>query len=135
MICPLRLVTIGMLVSLGMSAAELAGIWTGQMSGRNNEKQDVAFQFKSSKGSFVGVMFGDEFDIEVQDLSVEGDHISFSITSINYYDGRRTKFVYTGTIHDQEMQLTRERSGAPPPNANANKREPAKQTFTLKRLS
>jgi hypothetical protein len=135
MICPLRLVTIGLLVSLGMSAAELAGIWTGQMSGRNNEKQDVAFQFKSSKGSFVGVMFGDEFDIQVQDLSVEGDHISFSVTSISYYDGRRTKFVYTGTIHGQEMQLMRKRSGAPPPTTNVNKAEPANQTFTLKRLS
>jgi hypothetical protein len=133
--CPLRLVTIGLLLSIGMPAADLAGIWMGQMSGRNNEKQDVAFQFKSSKGSFVGVMFGDEFDIQVQDISVEADHISFSVTSISYYDGRRTKFVYTGTIHGQEIQLTRVRSGGPPPITNVNKGEPANQTFTLKRLS
>jgi hypothetical protein len=130
-----RLFAIGLLLSAGLSAADLAGIWSGQVIGRGNEKQDVAFQFKPAKGSFAGVMFGDEFDIPMEDISVEGDRISFSVTTINYYDGRRIKFLYSGTIHDGEIELTRQRTGAPPPGANANKAEPAKQTFTLKRLS
>jgi hypothetical protein len=129
-----RLIAIGLLLNISMFAADLVGIWTGQMAGRNNEKQDVAFQFKSAKTSFSGVMFGDEFDIPIEDISVQGEHISFSVTSVNYYDGRRTKFVYSGTIRNQEMELTRERSGGPVPGASANKREPTKQTFTLKRL-
>jgi hypothetical protein len=131
---PFRLLAIGLVLRVAMSAADLAGIWTGQMAGRNNEKQDVAFQFKANKGAFAGLMFGDEFDVPVQDLTVEGNHISFSVTTVNYYDGRRMKFLYTGMIHDYEMQLTRERTGGTPPGVNANRPEPAKQTFTLKRL-
>ncbi len=120
--------------SLIMPATGLTGIWTGQLTGRNDEKLDVAFQFKLNKDLQTGVMFGDEFDLPVEDLKVSGDSISFSITTTNYYDGRRTKFVFTGTIGDKEMQLTRERTGAPA-GGNGNNKQDAKQTFTLKKLA
>jgi hypothetical protein len=127
------LLTSGLFFCAALPAADLTGIWTGQLVGRNDEKQDVAFQFKPGKGSYTGVMFGDEFDLPVQELTVASDRITFSITNINYYDGRRIKFVFSGTIGDKEMQLTRERVGAPSA-AEAKKPQNAKQTFILKKV-
>ena len=80
-------------------------------------------------------MFGDEFDVPVQDLQVSGDHIAFFITTSNYYDGSKSKFVFTGAITDKEIQLTRERAGEAESPAKEAKKGNRKQTFTLKRLT
>lgn len=127
-----RLFAGGFLFSLAMSAADVAGIWTGQLSGRNNEKQDIAFEFKSDKGSSTGVLFGDEFDLPLQELSVSGDRISFSVTVLNYYDNRSTKFMFNGVIKDKEIELTRNRV-ADGVDASPAKRPDTKQTFTVRR--
>src|SRR5438045_1317045 len=128
-----QLFGLALFCTLAISAADLTGIWVGQTVGRNDEKQDVAFQFKMVKDSLTGVMFGDEFDLPVQDLTITGDHISFSVTTTNYYDGRKTKFIYTGTLEGKELQLTRERA-TPAESGKSDKPQNAKQTFTLKKL-
>ncbi|MDQ6679272.1 MAG: hypothetical protein M3Z09_18470 [Acidobacteriota bacterium] len=119
---------------LTMSAADATGIWMGQIAGRNNEMQYISFEFKPGKDSPTGVMFGDEFDVPVQELKLSGDRISFFVTTTNYYDGRRTKFVFSGTVTGPRMELTRERA-AGDVDVNPAKRQDAKQTFTLIKLS
>jgi hypothetical protein len=111
--------------------ADPGGIWIGQVAGRNGEKLDVAFQFKMSKNTFVGVMFGDEFDLPIEDLKVDGDKITFTVTNVNYYSGNRLTLAYSGTVTGREMQLTRERRGELP----AGERSNGKQSFTLKRIA
>ena len=98
-------------------AADISGIWMGQAAGGNPEKaetEDLAFQFKRVNNVVTGVMFGEEFDLPVEDLKVDGDNITFSITSTNYYSGSRVTLKYAGTVGDREMQLTRERKDPPP---------------------
>jgi len=131
-----RVFAIGLVLNVLASAADISGLWTGQVAGRGGEKQDISFQFKATKTGITGKMFGDEFDIPVQDLQVSGDHISFFTTATNYYDGSKSKFVFTGTITEKEIQLTRERAGgeAETPAKEAKKGN-RKQTFTLKRLT
>src|SRR5207248_9246734 len=104
----LRLLVLAILVNGAAYAAELAGIWMGETTGRNGEKQDIALQFKMTKGNLTGVMFGDEFDLPIEDLKVEGDNVSFSVTNVNYYSGSRLTLVYSGTLGDKEMRLTRQ---------------------------
>ena len=58
----LRLCVVASLVHCGIWGADLGGIWMGETTGRNGEKQDIAFQFKTTKGAPGGVMFGDEAD-------------------------------------------------------------------------
>lgn len=128
-----RVFVSGLMLSVLLSAADIAGLWTGQVAGRVGEKQDISFQFKSNKNTLTGKMFGDEFDVPVQDLQVSGDRITFYTATTNYYDGSQTKFVFSGTVTGKEIQLTRERADAGAAGKDA-KRENAKQTFTLKRL-
>src|SRR4051812_7848849 len=129
-----RSLGIGLFLALSLPAADLAGIWMGETTGRNGEKQDVAFQFQSAKGVLTGVMFGDEFDLPVQDLRIDGIHVSFAVVNINYFDGRRTKTVYTGIVGDTTLELTREQAN-PDAAANAARAKDLKQTITLKRLT
>lgn len=121
-----RLFVLAILVHSAICGAEVAGIWMGETTGRNGEKQDIAFQFKTT----TGVMFSDEVDLPVEDLKIDGDKISFSVTSVNYYSGSRLTTLYSGTLAGQEMHLTRERKGGP-----AGDRANAKQEITLKRVT
>ena len=107
----LRLIALSVAIQFGLHGADLAGIWMGETTGRNGEKQDIAFQFKTARGNAVGVMFGDEVDLPLEDLKIEEDKVSFSVTTVNYYSGSRQTMVYTGTVSDKEMRLTRERKG------------------------
>jgi hypothetical protein len=117
-----------------MSAADVTGIWTGQMTGRRGEKEDVSFQFRLKGNAVTGTMFGDEFDLALEDGSLSGDQVKFIVTTTNYYSGTQTKIQYTGLVKGSEMELTRERLG-PPPTENPRNRQNVKQTFTIKRLT
>lgn len=124
-----------LLFGLALRAADLTGIWMGPITGKGGEKQDIAFQFKVHQGALTGVMFGDEFDLPVEDLAVSGDHVSFSVTSKNYYDGSRVKFVFSGNIEGKELKLVRERLPEPAaPPVPKDKAVPP-QEITLKRLT
>ena len=116
-----------------LHAAGIDGIWTGQMSGRNGEIQDISFQFRLNGNTLTGKVFGDEFDLPIEDGSITDEQIKFVITTTNYYSGNKTKFVYTGTIRGDEIELNRERAERDKENGD-NKRENAKQTLKLKRL-
>ncbi len=129
-----RILVGGLVLSLALSAADIAGLWTGQISGRGGEKQDISFQFKLDKNSFSGKMFGDEFDVPVQNLRISGDRITFFITTTNYYDATQTRFDFSGTITAKEIQLTRERAGVKAKGKD-EKAKNGDQTFTLKRLT
>jgi hypothetical protein len=123
------------LTAIAVSAADLTGIWTGQMAGRRGDKEDVAFQFKMNGTALTGKMFGDEFDLALEEGSVSDDQIKFVVTTTNYYSGNQQKALYTGTIKGNEIEFTRTRAGAPPANENPNFRQNFKQTFTVKRLT
>jgi hypothetical protein len=118
-----------------LTAADITGIWVGQVEGRRGGKEDVAFEFKVNGTAVTGKMFGDEFDLKVEDASVSGDQVKFLITTTNYYSGNQQKAQYTGTIKGNEIELTRTRAGNPPVNENPARGQNFKQTFTIKRIT
>jgi hypothetical protein len=122
------------IAAMTMCAADLTGIWAGTAPGRRGDKEDIAFQFNVNGSTLTGKMFGDEFDLPLEEASVSGDHVKFMITTTNYYSRTQVKFVYTGTIKGDEIELTRTRVGGPPVEGPAN-RQNAKQTLTIKRLT
>ena len=114
-------------------AADLNGIWTGQAPGRRGAKDDIAFQFKVTRaGSITGKLFGDESDLPIEEGSLVGDKLKFSITKIDYYSGAKVKFLYSGTIAGDQIELTRER--VVKPDEESQSEEPTKQKFMLKKL-
>jgi len=115
-----------------MSAADVAGIWTGQMQGRRGDKEDVAFQFKTNGTAVTGKLFGDEFDLPVEEATVSNEEIRFIVTTTNYYSGAKVRFSFTGIVKGDQMELTRTRIGEPV-SENPNRAVPP-QTFTIRRL-
>lgn len=115
-----------------LSGADLSGIWSGQTTDRNGDVQDLSFRFIQSGGSVTGKMYGDNESTAVADTKIAGNQITFSVTS--ELNGSITKFVYSGTIDGDEMQLTRQRAGGNAPNANA-KGQNQRQSIKLKRVA
>jgi len=113
-------------------ASDIDGIWAGQQQGRAG-MEDVAFRFKLDGQSLKGTLFGDEFDLPISEGSFDGGQIRFVITNVNYYNGTKTVFLYTGSLKAGEMELVKQR--APSAEDIAAKRPIVKQTLTLKRIN
>jgi hypothetical protein len=124
----------GFTIAATMFGADLTGIWAGQAPGRRGDKEDVAFQFKVNGSTLTGKMFGDEFDLALEDGSVSSNQIKFTITTTNYYSGSQVRSVYTGTIKGNEIEITRARAGGAPAEGSPT-RQNVNQTFTIKRLT
>jgi hypothetical protein len=129
-----RLLSVFVLAVTTISAADIAGIWTGRAPGRRGDMEDVAFQFKLNGSAITGKLFGDEFDLPIEEAFVSGDQIKFIVTNTNYYNGNQTKIQYTGTIKGEEIELTRTRLGVPPVEGPQRNRQNVPATFTIKRL-
>jgi hypothetical protein len=118
-------------------AGNVSGIWTGQIVDRNGDPQDLSFRFSQNGDNLTGKMYGDNESSAIADCKLAGNQITFSVT--NELNGQSSKFIYTGTINGDEMQVTRERVGlknAPlkAPSANGNGQN-QKQTVRLKRIA
>ena len=51
-----------------------------------------------SRHNPTGKMFGDEFDLPIEEATLVGDQVRFVVITKNYYSGTNTKFVYSGTV-------------------------------------
>src|SRR4249919_2422586 len=87
-----------LLFAMYVQASEIDGIWVGQQQGRRGEPEDLAFRFKLDSQVLSGKMFGDEFDLPISESSFSGDQIRFVVTTTNYYNETKTKFIYADAI-------------------------------------
>jgi hypothetical protein len=126
-----RVALVCFLVQALAAAADVNGIWTGRIAGRNNDLQDITFRFKAEGGVLTGKMYGDNDDLPIIDGKIEGDQISFAVPSD--LGGARFHFVFHGTVEGSEMRLTREREGRSL-GGSERERGNTRQTLILKRL-
>lgn len=117
------------------SAADFSGIWTGIMPDRNGDLQDLSFRFAQHDGVLTGKMYGDNESVPITDGKVNGDQITFVVTT--ELNGSISKVLFTGTLVNGEIQAVRAKADAPSGKAAVkpvpDKPNP-KQTFVLKRL-
>ncbi len=123
-----------------LSAVDIGGLWMGQVPGRFGKVEDLSFQFKVSGTMLSGKMFGDEFDLQIEEGLVEGDKLSFIVTSTNYYNREKIRTRYSGIILGDEIELIRERILSSAEKAARSSRpeakaDPAPKPFRLKRLT
>lgn len=121
-------------------AADLNGIWVGQIPARNGDKLDIAFQLKQSpNGAITGKLYGDYRSTPISEGRLDGDAITFTLLAEeqagNQINDSRLKF--TGTIKDGEIELTRKRESST--NAGNAGAAPSRNadpgvTFRLKKL-
>ena len=121
-----------------LHAADVTGIWTGQIPGRNGEMQDIAFKFTQNGTTLGGKLYGDYQSTQITEGKITGDQITFVVNAPEQAGNQinRARLSFSGSIQAGEIELTREREGA----TNAGNggvvqfRGNAKQTFRLKRL-
>lgn len=116
-----------------LSAADITGIWSGQVTGRRGEPEDISFQFKMKGQALSGLLFGDEVDLPIEDGSLTGNQVRFVVTTINYYSGNKARIIYTGTVTGNEMELRRERIA--PPNETAPAKPAPNPVVKLKKIA
>jgi hypothetical protein len=90
-----------------MLAADVSGIWTGQTVDRNGDLQDLSFRLTWRGDTLTGKMYGDNESTPIGDASISGNQIAFIVTT--ELNGGITKFLYTGTVTGDEMDLVRKR--------------------------
>ena len=133
-----KLILTCLLGVLTLPAADLAGIWIGQIPTRNGDLQDIAFKFTQTGTTLGGKLYGDYQSSPISEGKITGDQISFLVIAPEQAGNQinQARLRFTGTIQSGEIELTREREGA----TNAGDggvvqfRGSTKQTFRLKRL-
>jgi len=134
----IRLFIAALLCALSTLAADISGIWVGQVPGRNGEPQDVAFKFTQNGSALAGKLYGDYQSSPITKGIIAVDLITFTIT-VSEQSGNQindSKLRFSGTIKNGEMELTREREGATIAGngGSVSFKGNAKQKFRLKRL-
>jgi hypothetical protein len=119
-------------LALALWAADISGIWTGQIVNQNGDSQDFSFRFAQSGDTLVGKMYGDNESTPITDGKIVGNQVTFTVT--NELNGQISKFVYTGTMNGDEIEVTRERVNLKNGPINPN-RPNQKQTVRLKRVA
>jgi len=122
----LFVVTILLVASFSLLAADLNGKWVAEQPGRNGgPPRQVTFVFKASGSTLTGTMTGGgrggaPTPIEITDGKIDGDNVSFTVKRETQNGPMETK--YKGTVSgdelklkftmmDQERELTAKRSG------------------------
>lgn len=133
----LRLLLLGAM-TFTLAAADISGIWSGQLTDRNGDIQDVSFRFYQAGDSFTGKMYGDNGSTKIEDGKIAGNQITFIVTL--ELNGQVIKTSYTGSLvlnepGGDEMNLTRQRLGINPAAAAKGKARDFRQNLTLKRVA
>ena len=115
------------LLAFSASAADITGIWTGQVTENNREPSDFSFRFSQGPRALSGKMYTDNESVPLKELQLEGTHISFVVTS--ELNGQVNTYTFKGDVHENEMDLERTRET----NKKEDKPLP-KLTLRLKRL-
>ena len=132
---------LALLFALGVSAADLTGIWVGQMPTRNGESVDIAFQFTQSGTRLSGKLYGDYRSSPIVEGLVAGELVTFVVLAAEQAGNQinDSKLRFTGSLKSGEIELTRERESV----INAGNKGSAqtkagpgpKQVFRLKKLA
>ena len=98
-------ITLFLTVSIGAIAADVAGMWTAQVPGRNGTR-DTKFTFKVDGDKLTGTMSVEGQDTILTDGKVSGSNVSFA-ASVDR-GGNTIKYNFTGKLAGDEIQFKRE---------------------------
>jgi hypothetical protein len=131
-------VLLGLLATSALSAADLTGIWVGQIETRQGQKQDIAFKLVQKGTTISGKLYGDYQSTPIIEGSLTDDQVSFVVVTPEQAGNQinESRLRFSGAFKDGELELTRERESSVNAgnSGGAQIRNNTKQTFKLKRL-
>lgn len=91
-------------------AADLAGKWTADVTGRNGETRKVTFTFETSGDTLTGTVTGAQGrENKISEGKIAGDDISFVV--VQEFQGNSMKMSYTGKVSGAEIKFKSQREG------------------------
>lgn len=110
----MRPLAILLLCGSSLFAGDLAGVWTGQITGRNGEKTDVAFKFTQIGNTLTGKLYGEYQSAPIIEGKVTGDQLDFVVIAQEQSGNQisDSRWRYTGVVKNGDIELTREREGS-----------------------
>lgn len=85
-------------------AGDVTGEWLAEFTTPNGMTREVTFHFEADGATLTGTVSGRRGDTEIEDGTVDGDDISFSVT--HDFGRGPMKFLYEGTLSGDEIALT-----------------------------
>ena len=93
------------LLSAAAFAADVTGKWKATFTVPNGPVLNLTYDLKAADAALTGTVSGLlDHPIEIKDGKIQGDTISFWITS--EYEGNPIKLVYTGKVTEGQIQFT-----------------------------
>jgi hypothetical protein len=117
----LTLVAAGLTLVSGIAAADLSGIWMGQIPGRRGVS-DISFQLAQDEAKLGGKLYEEYGSSPIVEGNIDGENFVFVVVA-REQAGNQVNLVsyrYMGRVLDGELELTRERVGAVDAVSGAN---------------
>lgn len=105
-------ITLLSLSAIAVSAADLNGIWVGQIPvGRQGAMLDIAFRITQNGNAIGGKLYGDYKSSPISEGTINGDEVTFSVVTQEQAGNEinTTLLKFVGTLKEGELELTRER--------------------------
>ncbi len=119
-------------------AEDFSGIWTGQIPTRNNDTQEISFQFIQEGSKISGKLYGDYKSMPIIEGKISGNVLAFIVPSQEQAGNQinETRFRFSGRMVDGKIELTRERESAKNAgnSGNVQFKGSTRTSFTLKKL-
>src|SRR5215472_18740124 len=103
-----KLFAVSLLFAAALPAADLTGIWIGQIPARNGDMQEIAFKFTQTGTTLGGKLYGDYQSSPISEGKITGDQISFVVIAPEQAGNQinQARLRFTGTIQSGEIELT-----------------------------
>ncbi len=118
-------------------AADLSGIWTGQVTTRGGT-QDVTLKLEQQGTRITGKLYDDRGSSPISEGKAVGDVVIF-VVAVQEQNGNQindTRLRFAGTLRDGVLELARDRESSTIAGNSGGvfQRSSAKQLLKLKRL-
>jgi len=118
-------------------AADVSGIWTGQIATRLGT-QDVTIKLEQQGTKLTGKLYDDRGSSPISEGKAVGDVVIF-VVAVQEQSGNQindTRLRYTGTLRDGTLELARDRESSTIAGNSGGvfQKSSAKQLIKLKRL-
>lgn len=97
-----------------LQAADLSGIWVGQIALRNNQFSDVAFKLVQQGDRVTGKLYDDYRSTPILEGRATGESCSFLVIATEQAGNQinETRHRFTGTLSGEELEISRVRESS-----------------------
>lgn len=96
---------VAVILAAGLAGAgDVGGTWVAEFTTPGGQTRESTFTFEVDGEALTGTVSGRRGDTPIEDGTIVGDEISFSVT--RDFGRGEMKFLYEGTVNGDELKMT-----------------------------